>query len=65
LSGDELLKMRGRSTDDILVWPSKVIGQGDESLIVEWEYADCTVELRRKQDRYRVHEVREKVHDKD
>jgi hypothetical protein len=62
LPADELLKMRGRSTDDILVWPSEVTGSDENGLVVLWEYKDCTVELRRKRPygRFRVHEVREK-----
>lgn len=59
IPADELLKMRGRGSDNILVWPSRVVGKDEEGLIVEWVYPDCIVTLKRWNSRYRVAEVKE------
>ena len=59
LRADELLKMAGRSQKHILSWPSKVVGKDDGGLIVQWEYEDCTVTLKRWNGCYRVAEIAE------
>ena len=53
MRADDVLKLRGRSQKDA-VGPAQVVGEDENGLIVRWSYADCTVELRRKGDVYRV-----------
>lgn len=57
LPADELLKMRGRGQEQILEWPSPIMGMDAEGLLIDWHYEDCTVRLHRRGGRYRVAEV--------
>jgi len=57
LPADELLKMRGRGQEQILEWPSPIMGMDDEGLLVDWHYTDCTVRLHYRRGRYRVASV--------
>lgn len=54
---DDVLKMKGRSRDQIK--DIKVMGEDDQGLIVEWTYEDCVVVMHRRLNRYRVREVKQ------
>jgi hypothetical protein len=57
MRADEVLKMRGRSTECM---PSRPTGEGkdEHGWIIAWHYDDCDVILHRRNGCYRVKEVR-------
>ena len=59
MKADEVLKLRGRH-EDHAVKDLFVSGADEHGLVVEWYYADCTVELRHDGTLYRVVKVTEK-----
>ena len=59
MPADEVLKLRGRNEDHAVKNPF-VSGTDEHGLVVEWYYADCTVELRHDGTVYRVVKVTEK-----
>jgi len=61
MPADEVLKMKGRGNDNILVWPSRILGEDDNGLIVEWEYPDIKLIMKRWNGRYRVAEIVQNV----
>ena len=53
---DEVLKMRGRSGDVQVAYPSYV-GKDGQGFVVAWHYEDCDIILHRREGCYRVKEV--------
>jgi hypothetical protein len=59
MKANEVLKVGGYGKEYAVRWPGKVVGSDEGGLIVEWQYKDCTLVMKRWNGQYRVAEIRE------